>query len=164
MQNKKIPVYILTGFLGSGKTTLLRRLLEMCDNRGWNPGVILNELGEINVEKDLFEHKHMLELLNGCICCTIKDGLTRELSHFLKSTDGQQQKLDMLFIEGTGVANPLEIVEALTHPSLMDYVEIKSIISIVDASKYLNYQSRFASTKEIREILRAQILHSTITK
>jgi G3E family GTPase len=126
------------------------------------PGIILNELGEVNVEKHLFRDMQLIELLNGCICCTIQDDLTKELAQFIQTTLESRQSLDLLIIEGTGVANPIEIVEALTHPSLIDRVDIKSIISLVDASQFLEYQSIFSSSKEIRTILKDQVAHSSL--
>lgn len=163
MKNNKIPIYILTGFLGSGKTTLLLRLLEECKAKNIYPGLVLNEVGEVNVESGLFENQQMIELLNGCICCNIQEDLTRELSLFIHSmNDEGVQKIDLLFIEGTGIANPIEIVEALTHPTLIDRIEVKSIISLVDASRFLDYESIFSSSKEIRSILKDQIRHSSL--
>ncbi|WP_026675041.1 CobW family GTP-binding protein [Alkalihalobacterium bogoriense] len=153
MSSKRIPVYLLTGFLGSGKTTVLLRMLEEMKQNGKKPAVILNELGEVNVEKSLFGQQSVMELLNGCICCTIQDDLKNELSAFLET----QPDIDMIIIEGTGIANPKEVVEALTHPVLFEKVELYSIISLVDASKYLEYQSLFSSSKEIRTILKQQV-------
>lgn len=163
MKNNKIPIYILTGFLGSGKTTLLLRLLEECKSRNIKPGLVLNELGDVNVESSLFKNEQMIELLNGCICCNIQEDLTRELDQFIHNmNDDGGQKVDLLFIEGTGIANPIEIVEALTHPLLVDHVDVKSIISLVDASRFLEYQSIFSSSKEIRKILNDQVIHSSL--
>ncbi|WP_078553144.1 CobW family GTP-binding protein [Bacillus alkalicellulosilyticus] len=154
----RIPVYLFTGFLGSGKTTVLLKVLEEMKKQGKKPAVILNELGEVNVEKSLFGSQPVMELLNGCICCTIQDDLRTELSQFLST----QKEVDVIIIEGTGIANPKEVVESLTHPDLFDLVELYSIISLVDASKYLEYQSLFSSSKEIRTILKQQISHSSL--
>jgi G3E family GTPase len=162
MQNKKIPVYILTGFLGSGKTTVLLRFLEACKKKNIQPGIVLNELGEVNVERGLFQDQQVLEFLNGCICCTIKEDLTKELQQYIDQIEDITQRPDLIIIEGTGVANPLDIVEALTHPSLINSLDVQSIISLVDASKFLEYQSIFSSSKEIRTILKDQVSHSSL--
>ncbi|OLO42687.1 hypothetical protein BTR23_01370 [Alkalihalophilus pseudofirmus] len=155
---KPIPVYLITGFLGSGKTTVLQKAVQAAKNKGLQPALILNELGEVNVEQGLFAKEQMVEMLNGCICCTISADMTRELSLFLEGNED----VDILFIEGTGVADPAEIVEALTHPTLIDKVNLVSTIGMVDGSKYLEYQSIFSSSKEIREILKRQISSSSL--
>ncbi|MGG4488558.1 CobW family GTP-binding protein [Metabacillus idriensis] len=152
---KKLPVYTVSGFLGSGKTTLLVKMAHELKNRGQKVGIILNELGDENVEKHLFKNQQVHELLNGCICCTIQDDLVKTLKAF-KS----EQSVDVLLIEGTGVANPLEIKDVLLSPSLIDDFELISMIGIVDSSHYLDYQSMFSSSKEIRSLLKEQIISS----
>ncbi|GAE25441.1 hypothetical protein JCM9140_1436 [Halalkalibacter wakoensis JCM 9140] len=154
----KIPVYIVTGFLGSGKTTVLKKMLRSLKEQGKRPALIMNELGSENVEKEMFEDEAMIELLNGCICCTIQEDMRNELQLFLSQTTN----VDVIIIEGTGIANPAEIVEALTHPELIDLVKIVSIIGMVDASRYLEYQSLFQSSKEIRTMLKQQIESSAL--
>ncbi|MDE5412065.1 CobW family GTP-binding protein [Alkalihalobacterium chitinilyticum] len=155
---KSIPVYLITGFLGSGKTTVLQKAVQAAKNKGLNPALILNELGEVNVEEGLFDKERMVEMLNGCICCTISADMTRELAVFLEVNED----IDILFIEGTGVADPSEIIEALTHPSLIDKVQLVSTVGMVDGSKFLEYQSIFSSSKEIRDILKKQINSSSL--
>ncbi|MGG2092614.1 GTP-binding protein [Bacillus sp. S13(2024)] len=156
---KNIPVYIISGFLGSGKTTLLTHILEYCKAKNMKPGIVLNELGKVNVEAHLFEDNHVFELLNGCICCTIQEDLRTTLTSLLDShvTD----PIDVLFIEGTGVANPLEIVEAIASPPLVHSFDIQSIISVVNASSYLDEQSIFAY-KSVRNLLKNQITSATV--
>ncbi|MGM0875101.1 MAG: CobW family GTP-binding protein [Bacillota bacterium] len=153
---QKMQVYILSGFLGSGKTTVLKRIVEECKKHDKQLGIILNELGDTNVENHLFENEQMVELLNGCICCSIQDDLKLTLDQFAKNP------VDTLLIEGTGVANPNEIIEALANPSYIDQFELRSIISLVDASNYLDYQSIFSSSKEIRTLLKEQITCATL--
>jgi G3E family GTPase len=152
-QIKKIPAFIISGFLGSGKTTVLLRLLKELKSKGKSVGVVLNELGEVNVEKDLFAGEKLIEMLNGCICCTIQTDLQEELLQFINA----EQNIDVILIEGTGVANPTEIIEALTHPNIIDRVEIQSVITLIDASRFLEYQSIFSSSKEIRKVLKEQL-------
>lgn len=152
---KKIPVYTISGFLGSGKTTLLVKMADELKNRGQKVGIILNELGDENVEKHLFKDQQVQELLNGCICCTIQDDLVTTLKSFKA-----EQAVDVLLIEGTGVANPLEIKDVLLSPALIDDYVLISMIGIVDASHYLDYQSIFSSSKEIRSLLKEQIISS----
>lgn len=152
--NTKIPVYVISGFLGSGKTTVLLNMLESCKEKGQQTGIILNELGEENVEGHLFEDKKVFELLNGCICCTLQEDLKETLDNLV--TEMVDHPLDVLFIEGTGVANPLEIQEALLSKPYSDQFEIMSIITVLDASHYLEYQSVFSSSAEVRKLCRSK--------
>ncbi|MFC0274005.1 CobW family GTP-binding protein [Metabacillus herbersteinensis] len=152
---KKIPVYVISGFLGSGKTTVLVQMVESFKNKGQQVGIILNELGDENVESHLFQNQKIYELLNGCICCTIQEDLKQTLHTFIE--ESEKNSVDVLLIEGTGVANPLEIKDSLLHPQFIETLELKSMIGIVDAGHYLEYQSVFASTREIRELLKDQI-------
>ncbi|MBS4197509.1 CobW family GTP-binding protein [Lederbergia citri] len=151
---RRIPVFVLSGFLGSGKTTVLLKMLEHCKNKGWQPGIILNELGEANVESHLFENEKVFELLNGCICCTIQDDLKETIDELM--LEMEEQPLDILFIEGTGVANPLEIQEVLLSSQYLDQFELMSIITVLDASHYLEYQSIFSSSAEVRNLMKEQ--------
>ena len=102
----------------------------------------------------------MKELLNGCICCSIQEDLKETLHQFTEEI--QRNNIDVLFIEGTGVANPQEIEEALISPEFLDHFELNSIISLVDASHYLEYQSYFSSTTEVRKLLKEQISSATM--
>mgnify|MGYP005748959977 CR=1 FL=1 len=153
--NKKIPVYVISGFLGSGKTTVLLHMLDYFKKQNKKPAVILNELGDENVEGHLFKDHKMVELLNGCICCTIQDDLKTTIK------DLKPEEIDVLLIEGTGVANPLEIKDAILDPIFINTYELYSMISIVDASHYLEYQSFFTSSKDIRELLKEQVVSAS---
>ncbi|WP_161568126.1 CobW family GTP-binding protein [Anaerobacillus alkaliphilus] len=157
---RKIPSYIITGFLGSGKTTILQKILDYCRKKSLKPAIVLNEIGDINVEQGLFQDNQVLEMLNGCICCSIQGDFTRELHSFLLSLD-EKDVPDVIFIEGTGIANPLEIVDGLTDPLLIECIDLFSIVNIIDASKYLEYQSIFSSSKEVRSVLKAQVTTSS---
>lgn len=153
---KQIPVYILSGFLGSGKTTVLVRLLEHCKAKGLQPGIILNEIGETNVEGHLFDNQHVVELLNGCICCTLQEDLKETMDELIREMD--ESPLDLLFIEGTGVANPLEIQEVLLSNAYRQQFDLMSIITVVDANHYTEYQSVFSSSAEVRKLMTEQLV------
>jgi G3E family GTPase len=155
---KKIPTYIISGFLGSGKTTILLHILKYCKSQEKKAAILLNELGSVNVENHLFEEENVFELLDGCICCSIQEDLKATLSSLLETrTD---KPIDVLFIEGTGVANPLEIVEVLASPPYVYSFDIQSVISMIDASCYLDNQDIFTS-KTIRDLLKKQIKGAT---
>lgn len=147
----KLPVYMINGFLGSGKTTVLLNMIEECKSRGLRTGIILNELGKTNIEEEYFEGFHLKQLLNGCICCTIQDDLKDALRSFIG------EEVDVLFIEGTGVANPIDIEDALNSPEFIEAFQLYSMISVVDGSSFLEYQNVFSSSKEIRKLLNEQI-------
>ncbi|MEK3748066.1 GTP-binding protein [Paenibacillus sp. FSL E2-8871] len=143
-----VPVYILSGFLGSGKTTLLQRLLDHWKNQGLRPAVVMNELGEVNLDGLLVEQTvPMAELLGGCICCSIRSDLSTELATLIK-----KETPDVVVIEATGAANPLEIVDGVTEISLYQKVELKSLITVVDAAHLLElYRAQQGATYRLMQ-------------
>ena len=147
----KIPVYLISGFLGSGKTTVLLNIIEKCKKKGLKTGIILNELGTKNVEETYFKKQNVKTLLNGCICCSIQDDLNDTLRSF------SEEDIDLLLIEGTGVANPIDIEAALTTPEFTQIYDLNSMITVVDGSHFLEHQHFFTSSKEIRKLLKQQI-------
>lgn len=151
MNDKIIPVYVLTGFLGSGKTTLLNLLLEDARNRGLKPAVLMNEVGDVNVEGQLMERDiPMAEMLGGCICCSIRADLGMELVRL-----AQEHRPDVIWIESTGVAQPLEIMDAVTEASLYEKLELKSVVTVVD-SRHLLDRLRIGTGKTFK-LMREQI-------
>ncbi|AIQ69271.1 CobW family GTP-binding protein [Paenibacillus graminis] len=143
-----MPVYILSGFLGSGKTTLLQRLLDHWKAQGLKPAVVMNELGEVNLDGLLVEQSvPMAEMLGGCICCSIRGDLSTELATLIK-----KESPDVVVIEATGAANPLEIVDAVTEISLYQLVELKGLITVVDAAHLIElYRSQQGSTYRLMQ-------------
>lgn len=157
---KKISVYLLNGFLGSGKTTVLLKMIEQYKRENKKVAVILNELGKVNIETHLFQDQQLIELLDGCICCTIQDGLHETLNAL--TIQHKQEEIDVLLIEGTGVAHPRDIAEVFAFEEMKKAFELESIIGIVDASHFLDYLSIFSSSKEIRALLSEQVRYSSI--
>lgn len=151
----KTPVVLISGFLGSGKTTLLLRLLEYAAKRQWRTAVLMNEMGEQDVDGDTVSGEipdlPIEKLLDGCICCTRRDELGQALQTLF------DQKPDLIFIETTGVANPEQILEDLQDPSLADRISIQRKIALADCGKFLEYNSFFASSRELVRTLRGQI-------
>lgn len=143
-----MPVYILSGFLGSGKTTLLQRLLDHWKGLGLKPAVVMNELGEVNLDGLLVEQSvPMAEMLGGCICCSIRGDLSTELATLIK-----KESPDVVLIEATGAANPLEIVDAVTEISLYQLVELKGLITVVDAAHLIElYRSQQGATYRLMQ-------------
>lgn len=152
--NGRIPAIIISGFLGSGKTTLLLRLLEEAAGRGLRPGVLMNELGKLDVDGRILEEHasaSVQKLLDGCVCCSKKG----ELLGALKTLSAQ--KPDLIAIELTGVANPEEIAETITEPGLRDELYLRQVVTVLDGEHVLDYNSIFAADKQLVRTLRRQI-------
>ena len=127
-----IPVTIITGFLGSGKTTLLNHILS--NQQGLKTAVLVNEFGEIGIDNELIvtSDDNMVELNNGCICCTINEDLVNAVYKVLE----RQEKLDYLVVETTGLADPLPVALTFLGTELRDMTRLDSIVTVVDAANY----------------------------
>ncbi len=145
------PVTILTGFLGAGKTTLLNHILSNQD--GLKTAVLVNEFGEIGIDNDLVvsTSADMVELSNGCICCTINGELLEAVERILKRPD----PLDYLIVETTGLADPLPVAMTFLGSELRDQTRLDSIITLVDAE---NCNARVFES----EVGRSQIIYGDI--
>jgi G3E family GTPase len=130
---KAVPLILLTGFLGSGKTTLLTRLISEYRARGLEPAVIMNEIGEINLDGQLVDRDiQMAELLSGCVCCTVRGDLGLEVRRLI-----MEHKPDVILIEASGVANPMEILDAASEASMLEHAAVEAVIAVVDAPHVL---------------------------
>lgn len=127
-----MPVTIITGFLGSGKTTLLNQILR--NRQDLKVAVLVNEFGDINIDSQLLISldEDMLELSNGCICCTINDGLIETVYRVLERED----PVDYLVIETTGIADPLPIILSFLSTELRDLTRLDSVLTVVDAESF----------------------------
>ncbi|MBH8560812.1 GTP-binding protein [Nostoc sp. CENA67] len=127
-----MPVTIITGFLGSGKTTLLNHILN--NQQGLKTAVLVNEFGEIGIDNELIVStgENMVELNNGCICCTINNDLVEAVYKVLE----RQENLDYLVVETTGLADPLPVALTFLGTELRDLTRLDSIITVVDAANY----------------------------
>ncbi|AEI41614.1 CobW family GTP-binding protein [Paenibacillus mucilaginosus] len=133
MDKKAVPVHILSGFLGSGKTTLLTRVIDYYQLSGRKPAVLMNELGDVNLDGMLVDEEvPMTEMLGGCICCTIRGDLGMELKQLI-----EEHEPDAVFVECTGAANPIEMLDGITDASMLTRVELKSVVTVVDAAHLL---------------------------
>ncbi|OMP68288.1 cobalamin biosynthesis protein [Domibacillus epiphyticus] len=128
----KTDLYIIGGFLGSGKTTLLLQLLEKEKQAGRKVAVLMNEIGSLSVDSAMLgEDAAVRDMLNGCICCTIKDEIEVELLTLYKD-----HRPDVIFVETTGAAHPMEVLDACTSPIIAMQIEVKGIITLVDCARW----------------------------
>ena len=132
LPKRGMPVTIITGFLGSGKTTLLNHILNHCQDL--KVAVLVNEFGDINIDSQLLVSvdSDMVQLSNGCICCTINDDLVEAVYNVLE----RDEKVDHLVVETTGVADPLPIALTFVGPPLRDLTHLDSIVTLVDTEAF----------------------------
>ncbi len=123
---------IITGFLGSGKTTLLNHILQ--NQQGIKTAVLVNEFGEIGIDNDLIvaTGEDMVELNNGCICCTINEDLVNAVHKVL----ARSEQIDYLVVETTGLADPLPVALTFLGTELRDLTRLDSIITLVDSENF----------------------------
>ncbi len=141
-----MPVTIITGFLGSGKTTLLNEILS--NKQDLKVAVLVNEFGDINIDAQLLisTEDDMVELSNGCICCTINDGLVDAIYRVLE----RDERVDYMVIETTGVADPLPIILTFLGTELREFTRLDSIITLVDAEAFT--PEHFESEAALKQI------------
>ncbi|MBY6004231.1 GTP-binding protein [Salipiger bermudensis] len=147
---KRLPTTVFSGFLGAGKTTLINRILN--NRGGMRVAVIVNDMSEVNIDAELIRsggaglsatEETLVELTNGCICCTLRDDLLVEVRGLAEAG-----RFDYLLIESTGISEPLPVAATFeycdeSHASLADITRLDAMVTVVDAANLLaNFESR----------------------
>lgn len=127
-----IPVIIVSGFLGCGKTTFLRHLIPLCRETGQRPALIVNEVGDIDVDGELLSdlNAEQVRLVGGCVCCTLQSQLSETIWDVI-----ERNVYDLIIIECSGLSNPVDVVSILAAPALVGKIAVSHVICLLNAAR-----------------------------
>ncbi|MDN4492670.1 CobW family GTP-binding protein [Ureibacillus aquaedulcis] len=146
-------VYLFSGFLGSGKTSMLTHVLKQLKEKGLKPAVIMNELGKLPFDSQAVDEEIPLkEMLEGCICCSGAEKTEAQIQSLLADSE-----FDVLIIETTGAAHPVEALDAVYSPLFAESLNIKGIVTVADSKLWLE---RAKLTPQVRSLFIEQIRHA----
>jgi len=146
-------VYLFSGFLGSGKTSMLTDVIRQLKEKGLKPAVIMNELGKLPFDSQAVEEDVPLkEMLEGCICCSGAEKTEAQIQSLLLDSE-----FDVLIIETTGAAHPVEALDAVYSPIFAEQLNVKGIVTVADSKLWLN---RETLTPQVRTLFMEQIRHA----
>jgi len=146
-------VYLFSGFLGSGKTSMLTDVIRQLKEKNLKPAVIMNELGKLPFDSQAVEKDIPLkEMLEGCICCSGAEKTEAQIQSLLMDNE-----FDVLIIETTGAAHPVEALDAVYSPLFAEKLNVKGIVTVADSKLWLN---RETLTPQVRSLFMEQIRHA----
>ncbi|UMT78810.1 GTP-binding protein [Staphylococcus roterodami] len=146
-KDEKIRISIINGFLGSGKTTLLTHYISELLKNDEKIKIIMNEFGSFDIDSNSISNEiEVYSLINGCVCCDLKQELVSELTAIALNGD-----VNHVIIEATGIAHPLELLIACQDPKLVSYFEKPTIIGVLDAKRFLNRHQYTDNTVSLME-------------
>ncbi len=147
-----LPVLVVSGFLGCGKTSFLSNLLPLCAEAGVKPALVINEVGDTDIDGELLAelHTEQVKLVGGCVCCTLQAQLAQTIYDILDKAEN-----DIIIIECSGLSNPIDVVSVLTTPALITRVGVSHVVCLVDSP-------RADKILKVAELAKSQVAYSDL--
>ncbi|MFC4712200.1 CobW family GTP-binding protein [Planococcus dechangensis] len=150
-----VDVYLFSGFLGSGKTSLLKKMITELKDKGLKPAVFMNELGSMNFDsEEVGDGVPLKEILDGCICCSGSEKSEAQIQTLLA-----EEEFDVLLIETTGAAHPIEALDAIFSPLFAERLNFRGIVTVADSKRFMERQQL---PPQVRSLFLEQIRHADL--